>query len=131
MAGRRSKLSRLLAWIVGLPVLVACVLFALDNRGTLVLGFWPAPWKLTGPVYLIMLAAVVIGFLFGGIIAWLGGHRHRAALGRARAEAERLQSEAAELRRRLDAAEKAQRAPAVASAASSDQARRQLVAADS
>jgi uncharacterized integral membrane protein len=131
MAGRRSKLSRLLAWIVGLPVLAACVLFALDNRGTLVLGFWPAPWKLTGPVYLVVLAALVIGFLFGGIIAWLGGHRHRAALGRARAEAERLQVELAELRRRLDAAEKAQRAPAVASAASGEQARRQLIAADS
>lgn len=131
MAGRRSRISRFLAWIVGLPVLVACVLFALDNRGTLVLGFWPAPWKLSAPVYLIVLAVLVIGFLCGGIVAWLGGHRHRAALGRARAEAERLQVEAAELRRRPDAAEKVQRAPAVAPPSSSEQARRQLVAADS
>jgi uncharacterized integral membrane protein len=129
-AGRRSKLSRICAWIVGLPVLVAVVLFALDNRGDLVLGFWPVPWKVSLPIYLWVLGFVLAGFLFGGVVAWISGHRKRAALHRARLEVERLQDEVAELQRRLAAAETAQRAPAAPGNAA-DQARRQLVVANS
>ena len=127
---RRSKLSRILAWLIGLPVLVACILFALDNRGTLVLGFWPAPWKLSMPVYFAILATVVIGFFLGGLVAWLSAHRKRAELHQARLEAERLQDQVTELQRRLAAAEAAQRAPAGPQGAA-DQARRQLVVANS
>lgn len=127
--GRRWRLSRILAWIIGLPVLVAFILFALDNRGTLVLGFWPVPWKLSLPIYLAVLAFLLVGFLSGGVVAWLSGHRKRAALGRARAEVERLARENTELQRRLAAAEAAQRPPIAASPG--DQARRQLVVANS
>lgn len=134
MAARRSAFSRLIAWLIGLVVLGAFILFALDNRGSLVLGLWPVPVKYSLPIYVWMLGAVLVGFLFGGIAAWISGHRKRAELGRARAQIQRLQDENADLQRRLTAAETAQRpplGPPVGAPTAADQARRQLVVANS
>ena len=131
MAARRSTFVRIIAWLIALPVLLACILFALDNRGTLVLGLWPVPWKYSLPVYVWMLGAIVVGFLFGGLVAWLNAHNKRAALHRARLEVERLEADVAELQRRLTAAEAAQRPPAAPGTNATDQARRQLVVANS
>jgi uncharacterized integral membrane protein len=123
---RRSRFWLVARWALGLPVLAVAILFALDNRGTLALNFWPTGYVLSLPVYLAVFAAVVVGFILGGVVAWMAGGRRRAEQRRVERDAERLRREGEELRRRLDAAEAtARRAPA-----SLEQAKRQLVVAN-
>jgi len=130
MAARRgSVLRRLAFWILGLPILVVAILFAIENRGALALNFWPTGYVLTLPVYVAVFGAVVVGFLFGGTVAWLAQHHRRAAQRQAEREADRLRDEAERLQRRLDAMEAAQRPAIPPAAAPDDRARRQLVAA--
>jgi uncharacterized integral membrane protein len=124
---RRSRFWRSALWVLGLVVVAAVMLFALENRGDLALNFWPTDYVLTLPVYAIVLAALILGFLLGGIVAWLVGGRRRAEQRQVERAAERLRRESEELRRRLDAAE----ATARQTPATIDRAKRQLVVANS
>jgi len=124
---RRSRTLRVVRWILALLVLAAAVLFALENRGSLALNFWPTGYVLTLPIYLAVFATVVTGFVLGGIVTWMAGGRRRAEQREAERWHERMRRENEELRRRAEAAETAARNPALAA----DQARRQLVVANS
>lgn len=66
-----------LSWIVSLPLLFLAVLFALSNRQAVTLDLWPFEVGLTLPLYLLFLATLFIGFLFGGLAAWLSAGRQR------------------------------------------------------
>lgn len=131
MADRRPSLVRRVAWwVLGLPVLVVAVLFAIENKGDLALQFWPTPYVITLPVWAAIYGAVLVGFFFGGFCAWIAQGKRRAAQRQAEREAERLKREAEDLRRRLDLLEAAQR-PVPPPVITQEQARRQLVVANS
>ncbi len=76
----RSRIAKLAATIATLPITVAVVLFAVSNRHSVALEFWPLPGSLEVPLYMVGLITMVFGFLVGGIVAWLGAgeSRHRA-----------------------------------------------------
>lgn len=115
---------KVLFWLLGLPLLVAAVAFALSNRETVALEVWPLPYVLELPAYAAILGAVFIGFLGGAIWAWISGLKWRR---RARVHARKLQPlerENAELRKQLAAAEARQDVPDAA------ETRRRLAAAD-
>lgn len=61
---------RLLFWLIGVPLAAAAVVFALSNRQTVVLGFWPFVEGLELPVYLAVLVPLAVGFA-GGYVAAL------------------------------------------------------------
>ena len=75
-----SRIAKLAATIITLPITLAVVLFAVSNRHAVELQFWPLPGTLDLPLYAIGLVTMVFGFLMGGVIAWLGAgeSRHRA-----------------------------------------------------
>lgn len=101
---------RLLRWIIGLPLAVLVVLFALSNRQTTTVALWPFEDGLAMPVYLVVLLPLLAGFLVGFLIAATRGFKHRRA---ARAETRR----AAALERELDAARAASQTTPLASSA--------------
>ncbi len=68
---------KLIRRILALLIAVVAVLFAVSNRGAVTLGLWPLPFVVDVPVYLAVLGAGVIGFLFGGLVAWSAGGRWR------------------------------------------------------
>lgn len=68
---------RYLSLILTIPVAVLAVLFAVSNRGVVTFSLWPTPFTVDAPVYLATLAFLVVGFVFGGVITWLGQGRHR------------------------------------------------------
>jgi len=127
---RRSLIKRVAWWVLGLPILVAAVLFAIENKGDLALRFWPTPYAVTLPIYAAVFGSLLVGFFFGGFCAWVAQGRRRAAQRQAEREAERLKREAEDLRRRLDLLESAQR-PVPPPVITQEQARRQLVVANS
>jgi uncharacterized integral membrane protein len=69
---------KLIFWLCVIVVAAALACFAVANRDVVSLGFWPVPFALDVPLYLAVLAAVVLGFLLGAIAAWsAGGGRRR------------------------------------------------------
>jgi len=68
---------RLVHWLVTAPVALVLVVFALSNRGTVDLNFWPFDFVLEAPIYLLVLLLLVIGFALGEFVAWImrGSHR--------------------------------------------------------
>jgi uncharacterized integral membrane protein len=77
---RRSRIAKLGATIVTLPITAVVVLFAVSNRHEVKVEFWPLPGTLDLPLYVIGLVTMLAGFLIGGVIAWIGAgdSRHRA-----------------------------------------------------
>ncbi len=72
-------------WIVTAPAAVAAALFAVSNREHVSVGLWPLPDVLDAPLYLVVLLALVLGFLFGELVGV--AHRRAHAAPRARAHA--------------------------------------------
>jgi len=99
-----------LYWFVAAPLMILAVLFATSNMDLIEVRLWPLPGSETVPLYLFAFGVFAIGFFSGGLVAWIGAGRTRS---RARA-AERLvreeEREIADLKRKLDATEKAETA---------------------
>jgi putative membrane protein len=85
---------RVLAWLVGLPLTIAVVLFAVSNRQSITIGFWPFADGIEAPAYLIGLVPMALGLLIGAGLAGIGTvharFRHRSATRTIRAMEKRL-----------------------------------------
>lgn len=71
------------AKVIGLPVAVAIVLFAVSNRHFVDIGLWPLSGGVAMPVYLVTLLALLIGFIAGALAMWLSAGRVRRRARRA------------------------------------------------
>lgn len=99
---------RRLAWIVTLPLTLVIVVFAVANRQTVTLDLWPLEMGYRLPLFALVLACLLFGFVCGIAIMWLaaGKTRHRARESHYRASS--LEREVAYLKRKQhDAAEQA------------------------
>ena len=95
---------RRFSYILTVPLAVILVVFAIDNRDTLVVSFWPFPWMAAMPAFLALFLALLIGFFAGAAAIWLSGAKARRrareladtarAQGHQIAEHERRQAEA-------------------------------------
>jgi lipopolysaccharide assembly protein A len=101
---------RFFSWLITLPLAVAAVLFAVGNRGPVVLSLWPFELELELPVYLAVLGPLAVGVLLGAVAAWLGALR-------ARWLARRRGTRIAQLTAELDALKQQTATPAGAAAA--------------
>jgi uncharacterized integral membrane protein len=86
------------AWVIGLPIIVIAVFFAISNQETTTFSLWPTQYAYDMPMFWAVEGAFVIGLILGVFFAWLAG-------GRRRAEARRLRSDLNSARRRAEQAE--------------------------
>ena len=94
---------RLVHWFVTAPIALLLVIFAVSNRDSVMVEFWPLPAALVAPLYLVVLLSLLAGFLIGALTAWItGGRRRREARLRAR-RIEALERELAATQARLAA----------------------------
>jgi putative membrane protein len=117
---------KLVFWIVGVPLLLLAVVFAVANREAVSVSLWPFSDTIELPLYLAIVLPLYVGVLLGAFVAWLSGHRTRA---RARSEARRataLERENVDLKLKLEAALSARRAPAATAEAIPAQPRTSL-----
>src|SRR5713226_8200310 len=68
---------KLVFWIVVVLVAAVLALFAMSNREAVALGLWPLPFALDLPLYLAILAALLIGFVAGALCVWIAGRPAR------------------------------------------------------
>ena len=68
---------RAVFWILVALIAAALAVFAVSNRESVTLAFWPLPFVLDLPLYLLVLAALALGFVAGELVAWFAGRRWR------------------------------------------------------
>lgn len=89
-------------WAVTLFVAVLLIPFALSNREPISLGFWPLPFLVDLPLYLLVLLLLLAGFVSGAAATWIAGRRIRRELRRRRRRVETLERELAAARSQLE-----------------------------
>lgn len=100
---------RIAFWIIALPIVVIAMAFAVSNSESAVIALWPLPYRLEVPLYAAVTGALFLGLVAGLTYGWITSLRLRH---RAHAESKRadhLETEIAELRRKLAVAESAAR----------------------
>jgi uncharacterized integral membrane protein len=68
---------RFIRWFVTAVVAILLIIFAVSNRQSVDVTFWPFPITIESPLSLVVLGAVVLAFLVGQFVAWLGAQRWR------------------------------------------------------
>jgi uncharacterized integral membrane protein len=84
---------RILYRAVFLVIAIILVLFAVSNRETVSVGFWPLPFLADVPLYLLCFLSLLIGALIGLVAAWMAGHGNRREFGARRRRIEALERE--------------------------------------
>ena len=84
---------RLLFWILVALAAVVLAAFAASNHEMMSFGLWPLPWLLEVPAYLAVLGALLLGFLAGTLVVWIGGRHPRRELRRCRRRVAALERE--------------------------------------
>lgn len=89
--------------LVLVPVALVIVLFSVANRGAVRVSLDPFSRDLPMlayelPLFAVVLAAIAVGVLIGGLASWIAQGKHRKAARRNRREAEALRSETQALR---------------------------------
>jgi lipopolysaccharide assembly protein A len=83
---------RLLQWVLFLLVAFVVVTFVVQNRQEVEVSLWPLPFTKPAPLFGIIIACVLFGFVLGAISAWLsGGSARKRARELARLNAEKAQ----------------------------------------
>lgn len=77
---------KFLSWLIGIPVAIIAIVFAVINRHGVLVDLWPLPWEVHLPLYLLVLGSLAIGLVIGGCLAWVSAGTAR---GRARTEGRR------------------------------------------
>src|SRR5665213_442940 len=94
-------MRKFFAYAVLIPLAIVIVMFAVANRGTIMVSFDPfdpvhPAFAMQLPLFMLIFALVGLGVVVGGIAAWLRQSRWRM-------RARRAEAEARDLRGRLDA----------------------------
>jgi len=64
-------------WLIAAIVALFLAIFAISNRQSVEVTFWPFPLTIDSALSFIVLGAVVLAFLIGQFVAWLGAQRWR------------------------------------------------------
>ena len=76
-----------------LVIAILLMLFAVSNRETVSVGFWPLPFLADVPLYLLCLLSLLIGALIGSVVTWTAGYRNRREFRARRRRIEALERE--------------------------------------
>jgi uncharacterized integral membrane protein len=97
--------QKLAFWIVAIPIFVVVVAFSIANHGTQEISLWPvSETTITLPQYAIVLAAMLVGILLGGMMSWIHGSPGRHERRMLNREVSSLRQQVKELRGKLESA---------------------------
>ena len=70
-------MHKFISWIISIPLALVIIIFSLVNRGAVTVDFWPLPAAIDIPLFALILIALMVGILWGGMAAWLAAGRSR------------------------------------------------------
>jgi uncharacterized integral membrane protein len=111
-------MRKFIAAVILIPLAILMVMFAVANRARVPVSLDPfsanAPaLTVQVPLFLLLLIALIVGVLAGGVAAWLKQSKWRRAARRLDRELRTARAEAEDARRRLAAAQTLPPAPAI------------------
>src|SRR5215470_2192330 len=111
-------MRKFIAAVILIPLAILIVMFAVANRGSVAVSLDPfsssAPaLTVQVPLFLLLLAALIVGVLAGGIAAWLRQSKWRRAARRLDRDLRAARTDAEEARRRLAAVQTQPPAPPI------------------
>jgi len=68
-------LAKFFSWILIIPLGAVVVAFTISNRDKVIIDFWPVPISFETPIFAVVLIAVFIGFLLGGLVSFFSAGR--------------------------------------------------------
>jgi uncharacterized integral membrane protein len=90
-------MKRFLEVIILLPLAIIGLALAVANRHAVTVSFDPFSSTAAGavemPLFVVLIAAIILGVFVGGFFTWLSQGKHRRALRESRAEAARLRGQ--------------------------------------
>jgi uncharacterized integral membrane protein len=91
-------LQRILRWVIGLPLALFVIVFAISNRQRVALRFDPFTTGETAnaiemPLWLLFFAGIVLGVITGWTGSWFAQGKHRKRARELQGDVARLQSE--------------------------------------
>ncbi|WP_342643984.1 LapA family protein [Rhodoligotrophos ferricapiens] len=91
-------MKRILSWLLGIPVALIVIIVAVANRRPVVFSLDPfdmeQPWlSFELPLYVLLVATIILGMLIGGTSAWLSQGKWRKEARLQRQEVRRLETE--------------------------------------
>ena len=100
-------LRKIVTVLVLLPVALLIVMFAVANRSAVTValdpfGSEPPMFTTAAPLFLVLLAALIVGVVVGGVAAWSRQRKWRRRARRLSADLKAAHAETAALRRRLE-----------------------------
>ena len=93
---------RWLSWILLLPLGTAVIIFSVSNRAMTKVDLWPFGFIVELPVFAIVLASLLLGFVLGGIVAWMSGAKSRRNARSVARDATNVRRELESLRQETD-----------------------------
>ena len=87
-------------FLIGVPVLVLLVLFALSNKQVVRMGLWPTDITVDAPLSIAVLVASAVFFIAGALMTWGTGLAMRARARRAEATVQQLRAQVRTLQAR-------------------------------
>jgi uncharacterized membrane protein YciS (DUF1049 family) len=96
-----QQLWRFCSVLMGLPVLVVAICFAIGNREPTIITLWPFGIMVSLPIYLLALVPLALGLVTGAGMQWFIALRHRLAAQKLGREIAKLKRENVELKERL------------------------------
>lgn len=78
---------------VALPFGLLVILFAVSNRAVVTVTLDPLPGAIDIALSFLVMGVGILGFLFGGLVVWLGQGRHRRLARDARRRLDALSAE--------------------------------------
>ncbi len=94
-------MTKFIFWIVLFGVAVVFVAFSVTNRTVVAVDLWPSLYSIDMPISGVALIALFVGFIWGGIIAWVYGGRTRERVRNIYRRAESDKRELAILRQKV------------------------------
>jgi uncharacterized integral membrane protein len=90
-------MKRVLEVLILLPLAILGLALAVANRHAVMVSFDPFTSTPAGaveaPLFVVLIAALIVGVLLGGFFTWLSQGKHRRALREIRAEAAKLRGQ--------------------------------------
>lgn len=94
-------MMKFIFWIIVFVIAVVVIAFSVTNREVTTVDLWPSPYSIDLPVFGVALVALFIGFIWGGIIAWIYGGKTRQRVRNLYRRVESDKREMAILRKKL------------------------------
>ncbi len=100
---------RIISWIIGLPVLIAVITFAVSNRQVVDLSLWPTSIEFQLSIATTIIIAMFLGYILGAFFTWAFSGKTRRELRKekkghkiAEKDKEKLEKENQELTKKIE-----------------------------